>query len=307
MINGIAQDIFHHPMEANFYESRWQEALKDWAKDETVLRSFAELRKEKPDLSLYSFYAIDNLNWHGMDCSLKLHGCTKVPTPEWIRRQFPTDHHRARQVSYAIDSFRKLNVEQRAYNRALISAQLRMTAYCEEFSKIFFHKATKGKKKNCPKKLMAIIFGIIMALLAIITLGHAAYTMLPAMATALVSSSMSSLVAGGAVPALEAGALVGAQTAAEVGIETGVEVAVEVAGEVASEVAIAAGSTEMLGEVGGLAATVSEASLEGFEIAGSASSLSVVSDAESAGATAAWIARVSSFMESNNRSTDLRL
>tara|TARA_R110002003_G_scaffold1005_4_gene22006 strand:+ start:18145 stop:18975 length:831 start_codon:yes stop_codon:yes gene_type:complete len=43
MLNGIAQDIFHHPTEQNFYESNWQSEFGVWAANPDVQRKFSSM------------------------------------------------------------------------------------------------------------------------------------------------------------------------------------------------------------------------------------------------------------------------
>jgi hypothetical protein len=68
MLNGIAQDIYHHPTGMNFYESNCQVELKYWAER----RSNAS---PEPNASLFAKYALTKLNWKGMECSMDLKGC----------------------------------------------------------------------------------------------------------------------------------------------------------------------------------------------------------------------------------------
>jgi hypothetical protein len=47
MLNGIAQDIFHHPIEQNFYESNWQSEFGVWAANPDVQQRFSSMVKAR--------------------------------------------------------------------------------------------------------------------------------------------------------------------------------------------------------------------------------------------------------------------
>jgi hypothetical protein len=95
MLNGLAQDIFHHPTEMNFYESQWQTELFRWAQ-------YHRNDKLRPGQSFFNKYAEDELSWSEMQCSMEIKGCrskslrrlhltcrltlSEIPTPETVRK-----------------------------------------------------------------------------------------------------------------------------------------------------------------------------------------------------------------------------
>ena len=78
VINGIAQDLYFHPTELNFYESRWQDKLMQWGTSKDTLRIYNEKISQVHDLSLFDLYGQMKLNWKGMDCNyLYIRGCKR--------------------------------------------------------------------------------------------------------------------------------------------------------------------------------------------------------------------------------------
>lgn len=152
MLEGIAQDIFFHPTELNFYDSRWVNFFDKWAIDAND--QYKDQLKSRPHLSKFTFFAEDMLDWKGMKCSLELNGCTRMPTPEMVRNHFSDDRFKARQVIYVLDAFRKLQVEINTYQHALLAAKTGLSEYCGEFAQHFFHAETAGKKQMCAAQII---------------------------------------------------------------------------------------------------------------------------------------------------------
>ncbi|KAH7070460.1 hypothetical protein BKA63DRAFT_77538 [Paraphoma chrysanthemicola] len=297
MINGMAQDIFHHPTEQNFYESNWQAEFASWALDPIVQERYRSnvtaasattpattfvtakreedstrpcqtayfpggnpeyalvcnghvkapstttvwtssstisqsprpqpltrscdiayfpggnpeymeichtpeppastdwphTREPKPTpqhndgvkvsskVDLFGFYALDVLGWKGMKCNSGIGGCENMPPPEFIRSRFPLDPHRARSVTYTINSFRKIYVELQGFQDVLQRARDQVEGYCNNFALTFFHKDTEPEKEMCAAQIIQIIMGIITAIAAILTLGTAMFAETPAL------------------------------------------------------------------------------------------------------------------------------
>ncbi|KAH7082160.1 hypothetical protein FB567DRAFT_99724 [Paraphoma chrysanthemicola] len=209
MMNGMAQDIFHHPTEQNFYESNWQADFASWATNKDVQQRFfqrvrgdddeecqiayfpvgeypygetckpIEGSKDSGRMDIFGFYALDVLGWEGLRCNAKLKGCENMPSTEYIRKFFFSDPHRARRVIYTIDSFRKIFHEYSTYNEVLEAAKVQVKGYCMDFANTFFHHDTFPEKRMCTAQIIQIVMGVIAAIVAILTLGQALYAMAP--------------------------------------------------------------------------------------------------------------------------------
>ncbi|KAF2824990.1 hypothetical protein CC86DRAFT_408131 [Ophiobolus disseminans] len=313
MLNAIAQDIFHHPTELNFHESKWQNSLERWA-------NRADVQDHKKNL--FKLYASTTLGWKDMDCSLDINGCKNMPSPEYIRRHFPTDPARAREAIYTLEAFRKLYFELGTYKQVLHAAKDDLNKHCDEFSRNFFYVATKGEKKMCVARIVQIFVGVLTGILMIIvryavplsmTLFECLTLQTPHIiilisspclhifarnilvlalmltgAAVLVGEPMSGEAGIGAIAGAAASGALAAK--AEAGVELGVGLGIE-AGIEAIEAPIVAGVMEGLVETSAEGLTLTtEATFEGFEMfhrAASSAGETIGSSAGSVGESAA--------------------
>lgn len=103
IVRGIAQDLFHHPTERHFYESDLIGFLDDWSRDIHTHARFLQAKKSQPRLTIPTLFAEDVLGWKGMRCSNADGGCVNMPSPGYIREQFPNERLKARNVAMALE------------------------------------------------------------------------------------------------------------------------------------------------------------------------------------------------------------
>lgn len=180
----IARELFFHPTEAHYYESRWLDFFAAWSVESRS--RYNERLVSNPGLSTIEFFLYDQIRWEGGHCGVQyVDGCIGMPSVVEVRRRLPENRHRARQVSivpiqqseayhthrtfsmkviYTIEAFRRVHTDSMLLRRALEAARDRMTGHCQEFAHVFFHQPTHHKKKMCVAQITGIVIGIIVGI-----------------------------------------------------------------------------------------------------------------------------------------------
>ncbi|KAF1938535.1 hypothetical protein EJ02DRAFT_20793 [Clathrospora elynae] len=142
IVEAVAQEFFFHDSEVNFYDARSWEWFHKWAAASEA--GFKKERKNRPKLSVITYFAEQKLLWYGLECDEN--GCRNMPTSDHVRHLFYYRHHEARHVLNTLKTLEKSNNEVHQYKDILTSAKEDLERWCGNFSRIFFHGATKGKK-----------------------------------------------------------------------------------------------------------------------------------------------------------------
>ncbi|KAF1919019.1 hypothetical protein BDU57DRAFT_527121 [Ampelomyces quisqualis] len=170
IVEGISQELFFLDNEINFYDARSLDWFLAWASANEA--QFTAERKRNPGLSVASFFAAKKLGSSNFTCDK--HGCRNMPTPDKIKQG--RDRHEARHIINILKSFEKANAEVRQYNNVLQEIKDELELQCENFSKIFFHGKTKGKKWMCPAKIAQIVMLVVTALIALVGVVTVSFT-----------------------------------------------------------------------------------------------------------------------------------
>ncbi|KAF2011576.1 hypothetical protein BU24DRAFT_284242 [Aaosphaeria arxii CBS 175.79] len=176
--DAIAQELFFHPTEMNFYESRWVDFLEEWSQQS--FDRYLETLKTRPGMSQIQFFALDLLNWDNMTCSLSTPGyCTNMPSNAYIRAYWPDQRHTARRIIYTLEAIRKAYAETDQFIKAIEVAKRKLQAVCGEIGEIFFHSPTSEKGQLCSNDILNIVLSILGTIITVVTLGDGFVAMAP--------------------------------------------------------------------------------------------------------------------------------
>ena len=108
---GIAQDLFFHPSDYNWYQADPGGYLQDWSVKSRT--NYEKELQQRPALSNFEFFVEDDTSWKRTQCSLSYNNtCANLPPPDFIQQQH--SRHRARSQLYAMEAHR-LSLEQGSF------------------------------------------------------------------------------------------------------------------------------------------------------------------------------------------------
>jgi hypothetical protein len=107
---GIAQDLFFHPTDFNWYDADPMTYLLQWSVESRT--KYEKRLQERPDLSDFEFFVEEVSGWTGTQCpSDYSRTCTNFPPEEFVQQGIPHSRHHARRQLYAMEAHR-LGLEQ---------------------------------------------------------------------------------------------------------------------------------------------------------------------------------------------------
>ncbi|KAL5406363.1 hypothetical protein PMIN03_007860 [Paraphaeosphaeria minitans] len=165
---GIAQDLFYELNEENWENARPYDLLRAWSEDSNNLERYHLEKRSRPHLTMISYYTESLTGWKDMHCDAEYDdGCRNMPTQDYILAHFSQERHRARQLKFSLIAIQRYYIQGYTFTKVLNSAKKRLDGHCEEFTRIFFHKATHHKGQKCPDEILNIVVQVILSVVSL--------------------------------------------------------------------------------------------------------------------------------------------